>query len=233
MLNNNSRASVAMRRLIGPAAAAAVVGVASLTGAGVASAHVTANTTTVTQGGYGIVNFVVPNEEDVPTVSVRVSLPNLAGARTEPMAGWKSQVIEDPATKQITAVVWTADPGQGIPVGQFAEFRVQGGPFPDEETVSLPAVQTYANGTTVDWSQPENADGSEPDHPAPTVSLPEGSGDGHHGAPNASNSDSSSTSDTAARWLGGAGLLVGALGALFGVAALTRRGRSGGGSGDA
>ena len=84
MLNNNSRGSVAMRRLIGPAAAAAVVGVASLTGAGVASAHVTANAPTVTHGGYGVVTFVVPNESDAAaTTALRVTLPGLTSARPE------------------------------------------------------------------------------------------------------------------------------------------------------
>ncbi|MGV9793229.1 MULTISPECIES: DUF1775 domain-containing protein [unclassified Gordonia (in: high G+C Gram-positive bacteria)] len=235
MLNNTSRAH--LRRILVPVAAAAVVGVASLTGAGAASAHVTANSATVTQGGYGIVNFVVPNEEDVPTVSLRVSVPNLAGVRTEPMPGWKSQIIKDPATEEVTAVVWTADPGQGIPVGQFEEFRIQGGPFPEQETVALPAVQTYANGVTVDWSQPENADGSEPEHPAPTLTLAPSNGDHHggaHGANDQADAQSdSSTSDTAARWLGGVGLLLGAIGAVVGVAALSRRGKKSGGSDDA
>ncbi|NED62799.1 DUF1775 domain-containing protein, partial [Streptomyces sp. SID10244] len=111
------------------------------------------------------------------------------------------------------------------------------GPFPEQASVSLPAVQTYADGQKVDWSQPMGANGEEPEHPAPTLTLPaaEEGADQHGGSAGqsgdaetstASDADSSSADGTA-RWLGGIGLVIGALGAVFGIGALVRSGRRG------
>ena len=79
-------------------------------------------------------------------------------------------------------------------------------------------------------SEPTPANGTEPDRPAPVLTLATGSGargDAHQAATTAtpqaapsSSNDSSSTADSAARWLGGIGLLVGVLGVVFSVAAL-------------
>ncbi|ATD69808.1 MULTISPECIES: YcnI family protein [Gordonia] len=233
-----TRATIA-RRLVLPAAAAAVVGVASLTGAGAASAHVTANAPTVTQGGYGVVTLVVPNESDAaPTTSLRVTLPGLKSARPEVMSGWKSVVTKK--DDLVTEITWTAAPGSpGVPVGQFGQFRFSGGPFPEQETVTLPTLQTYADGEKADWNQPTPADGTEPEKPAPTITLAAG-GDGHgahhaaapEAATDATESQATETAqaDSAARWLGGIGLVVGALGTVFGVAALMVARRNGRGN---
>ncbi|AFR47679.1 YcnI family protein [Gordonia sp. KTR9] len=244
---SSPRATIA-RRIIAPATAAAVVGLASFAGAGAASAHVTANAPTVTQGGYGVVTLVVPNESDAAaTTGLRVTLPGLTSARPEVMPGWKSVVTKK--DDKVTEITWTADPGSpGVPVGQFGQFRFSGGPFPEQETVELPALQTYADGETADWNQPTPADGSEPEKPAPTLTLPPDSGDGHHGGSHAaaptdsaqasdgsqgSETSESSSADSAARWLGGIGLVVGTLGAVIGVAALTVLRRNGRGGGNA
>ena len=131
-----------------------------------------------------------------------------------------------------------------MPVGQFGQFRFSGGPFPEQETVELPALQTYADGETADWSQPTPDDGSEPELPAPTLTLSPATGDGHHGGSHAASTtgtadasdtseSSASSEDSAARWLGGIGLVVGTLGAVIGVAALTALRRNGRGGGDA
>ncbi|WP_042375395.1 YcnI family protein [Gordonia alkanivorans] len=234
MKNLSKRATIA-RRLILPVSAAAVVGVSSLTGVGVASAHVTANAPTVTQGGYGVVTLVVPNEsESAPTTSLRVTLPGLKSARPEVMSGWKSVVTKK--DDLVTEITWTADPGSpGVPVGQFGQFSFSGGPFPEQETVELPTLQTYADGEKADWNQPIPADGTEPEKPAPTITLAAG-GDGHGAhhaaAPETSTSvsqasPSTDSEDSAARWLGGIGLVVGALGTVFGLAALMVVRRSG------
>jgi uncharacterized protein YcnI len=239
---STSRATIA-RRIVLPATAAAVVGLASLTGAGVASAHVTANAPTLSQGGYGVVDLVVPNESDAaPTTSLRVTLPGLKSARPEVMPGWKSIVTKK--DDLVTEITWTAEPGSpGVPVGQFAQFRFSGGPFPEQETVELPALQTYADGEIADWNQPTPADGSEPERPAPTLTLAPSEGGGHHGGAHAAEtasadassdtSASTSSEDSAARWLGGIGLVVGALGTVFGLAALTALRRNGRGGGNA
>ncbi|MYR06671.1 DUF1775 domain-containing protein [Gordonia sp. SID5947] len=226
-----------IRRLAVPTGALAMAAAATFAGVGAASAHVTANAPTLSQGGYGVVNLVVPNESDTSaTTELTVTLPKLKSARPEVMPGWKSTVAKDPSTEEVTSITWTALPGTpGVPVGEFAQFRISGGPFPEQESVSLPAVQTYADGEKVDWSQPMGANGEEPEHPAPTLTLGAAEeGTGHHGgaatrgdstADSTSASADSSSTDGTARWLGGIGLVIGALGAVFGVAALTRSGR--------
>lgn len=228
-----------IRRIALPAAALGIAASASLAGIGAAAAHVTANAPTLTQGGYGVVTLVVPNESDAAaTTSLSVTLPKLKSARPEVMAGWKSEVVKDPTTDEVSSITWTALPGTpGVPVGQFAQFRISGGPFPEQETVSLPAVQTYADGEKVDWSQPMEPGGEEPEHPAPTLTLPAATegGDNHAAATTTTTEtaapQSESSNDSAARWLGGIGLLIGAVGAVIGVAALNRaRGSRGDGA---
>ncbi len=153
----------------------------------------------------------------------------LASARPETTPGWKAVVAKK--DDRVTEITWTADPGSaGIPIGQFAQFSFSGGPFPEQETVTLPTLQVFADGEKVDWNEPTPANGTEPDRPAPVLTLATGSGahgDAHQAATTAtpqaapsSSNDSSSTADSAARWLGGIGLLVGVLGVVFSVAAL-------------
>ncbi len=93
----------------------------------------------------------------------------------------------------------------------------------------LPTSQTYSDGTVVKWDEPP-ADDSEPERPAPVVELAESSGHGHgHGTSSeqpAAAAETDTTDDTA-RLLGGAGLVLGALGLGFGVGATLRARKAG------
>jgi uncharacterized protein YcnI len=162
--------------------------------------------------GFGVVTLMVPNESDAAaTTGLTVRFPAVKHLLPEAKPGWTSKVTKD-ADGAVTEIRWTADPGTpGIPVGEFTEFNVSGGPFTGE--VVLPAVQVYANGETVAWDQQAGPGGDEPEKPAPTI--------------NASPADESSAADTLARWLGGLGLLAGAIGVGVGVTA-RRGGRSDG-----
>ncbi|MCX5045102.1 YcnI family protein [Aldersonia sp. NBC_00410] len=199
---------------------------------GIASAHVTVDAPGATQGGYTVLTFKVPTESDTAsTTKLTVTLPEFKSARPEPIPGWQS-AVEKNADQEVTAVTWTADPGApGIPVGQFQRFALSVGPLPDQDEVSFTASQTYSDGQVVDWNQPMGSDGSEPEHPTPSVTLAEGSGDDHHAATaTADHHDSEEASDTdtadsTARWLGGIGLALGAIGAALGIGAYVR-GRS-------
>jgi uncharacterized protein YcnI len=216
-------------------AAVTVVGGLSLLGAGSASAHVTASGDNLTQGGYGVVTFRVPNESDTAsTVELTIALPDLKSARTEPIPGWTAEVTKDPTSESATSVTWkVADGNPGIRPGEFMQFRLSTGPLPEEETVTFPATQTYSDGEVVRWDQPTVEGQPEPDKPAPTVTLAGSSGDGHgHGSDTAtheedtqtaSESDNSSSSDDTARWLAGAGILLGALGIGVAIGALVRK----------
>ncbi len=217
----------------------------ALAGAAPAFAHVTANPGTVQKGGYGVVTFRVPDEDDTAgTVALTVNLPTdhpFSSVRTTPIAGWTvttSEVALNPPlkdddgnaiTKTIGSVTWKANPGNKIAPGQYLDFPLSLGPFPDNvDVIRMPAVQTYDNGTVVNWADPPNADGSEPEHPTPSVTLTAATNDAHGGiTTTAAPAAPPSSDDTTARWLGGAGLLVGTLGLGFGAGALLRTRRAG------
>lgn len=229
---------------------AVAAGVAAVLSSGTASAHVTARVIgeSAEQGGYTKITFRVPNEDDVAgTVKLEIQLPTdtpITSLRTAPMAGWTAQVtktaLDEPVTvhgaevtEAVSSVVWTAAPGVRINPGEFAEFEVSGGPLPETDQLIIPAIQTYDNNEVVSWSEPPPAEGEdEPARPAPVVALtPAGEEPAVAPAANES-SDSGDTgnseaavvdaTDNTARWLAGAGLLVGALGVGFGVGATMR-----------
>ncbi|NKY85518.1 YcnI family copper-binding membrane protein [Nocardia veterana] len=211
------------RALVATGAAAGL----ALFAAGTAAAHVTADAPGATQGGYAVVTFRVPTESaTASTTKLTVALPQVASARTEPLPGWTAKV-EKNDKNQFTSVTWTAAPGNpGITPEQFQRFAVSVGPLPKQDKISFPATQTYSDGKVVNWNEPMPAGGDEPEHPAPTVALAAGhDADDDHGAAGATSGESHSDqadSDNTARWLGGIGLVLGALGAALGLGSLIR-----------
>ncbi len=207
---------------------AGATGSAFLLAAGIASAHVTVDAPGATQGGYTVLTFKVPTESDAAsTTKLTIALPGFKSARTEPLAGWTSTIDKD-ANLQATSVTWTADPGVGVGPGQFQRFVLSVGPLPKEDELSFTAAQTYSDGKVVNWDQPMGADGAEPEHPAPEITLAadDGAGDDHHVAAGTSAASDTKTSDTTARWLGGIGLALGALGTALGLGSIVRRRQS-------
>jgi uncharacterized protein YcnI len=229
------------------------VGVAAGATVGVASAHVTADAGKAVKGGYGKVVFRVPTESKTAgTVKLQITLPldhPIASARTLPVAGWTAQIVNAPVNPPITVhhttvteaphiITWTAAPGTRLGPTEFGEFAVSMGTFPDDvDQLVFPAQQTYDDGTVVNWDQVQQPGQPEPEHPAPTVTLhsdTSGHHDGGHGgAPAESESEAQDASaasgaDDTARWLGGAGLVVGALGLGLGIGAVARGRRRGG-----
>ncbi len=209
-----------------------------LLAAGTASAHVTANSPDAAQGGYALITFQVPNESPTATTTgLTVTLPThpagdttLSSVRTTAMPGWTATVAKDPATSAPTSVTWTAAPGISIGADQFGRFQLSVGTLPTTATLSLPTAQTYSDGSVVKWDEQPKADGSEPEHPVPTLKLA-AAGDSHT-QPTASGNEASaaatpsaSGTDNTARWLGGAGLVLGALGLALGGGVALGRGR--------
>ena len=207
---------------------ASACGILALIGAGTASAHVTAQPKEVAKGGYAKIAFRVPNERpNAGTVQVRVDLPldhPISSASTKPMPGWTAQVdkvkLDKPVevdgakvTDAVRSITWTAQPGTRIGPEQFDEFEVSLGTIPgDTDQLVLPAEQTYDNGEVVRWADPQAPGAPEPEHPAPTVKLvaDESESHGTSGHDDAAAAPQQASDDTA-RWLGGAGLVVGAL----------------------
>ena len=237
------------RRVLRLATVLALTATAGVLGAAPAFAHVTAQPGNAAQGGYSVVSLRVPNESDTAgTVKLEVTLPAdhpLSSVRTTPVPGWTAtmtkaavtppvQVGERTLSEAVRTVTWTANPGTRIGPGEFLEFPLSVGPLPTGVgEIALPAVQTYDDGEVVAWDQPMNPDGSEPERPAPTLTLTPAVGDGHgsaHGAAapivDAPAAPAAETTDTTARWLAGAGLLVGALGLGVGGGAVLRNRRA-------
>ena len=166
-------------------------------GAGIASAHVTVTPSEAAQGGYTTLTFRVPNESPTAgTVKVDITIPAttpIATVRYRAVPGWTAKAVTEklPApvksadtelTEAVTSVTFTADSGTRIGPGEFAEFDLSVGPLPDIDAISFPVDQTYDDGSVVAWDQPTPADGTEPEHPAPTLTLTAGGADDHHDA---------------------------------------------------
>ena len=165
---------------------AALVGSLVL-GVGVASAHVSVSSPDAAAGGYGKVVFRVPNESDTAsTVRLRIQLPTdtpFASVNTQPVPGWSATLtrtqLDPPVTdddgKEVTQAVsvvdFVADPGTGIGPGEFQEFALSAGPFPDAASLSFSVVQTYSDGTESAWIDPTVEGQPAPEHPAPVLSL--------------------------------------------------------------
>ncbi|MFI5915102.1 YcnI family protein [Dactylosporangium sp. NPDC051541] len=146
-----------------------------------ASAHVTVNPGTATQGGYTKVTFRVPNERDgASTTKVEVAIPTdkpIASVALRPVPGWTAvtdstklatpvKTDDGELTEAISKITWTAGPGAEIKPHQFQEFDVSLGPLPDTDQLVFKALQTYSNGEVVRWIDEPAAD-----HPAPVLKL--------------------------------------------------------------
>ncbi|MEU6133040.1 YcnI family protein [Saccharopolyspora sp. NPDC047091] len=187
---------------------------------------------------------------DHPLSSVRTRpLPGWAAEVQKVRLDRPVDVAGAQVTEAVAGITWTARPGTTIAPDQFQEFEATLGTLPtDTDRLLLPTEQTYDSGEVVRWDQPPAPDGSEPEHPAPALALVEGDGEGHghgsapsgaadghgdHGdasdaAESAQSGESGGTDDTA-RMLGGAGLVVGALGIGIGAGALLTARRKNGG----
>ncbi|WP_369136982.1 YcnI family protein [Modestobacter versicolor] len=209
-------------------------------GTGVASAHVRASSSDASPGGYGKVTFRVPNESDTAsTVALRIQLPTdtpLASVQVQPVAGWTAELTTTPLDPPVTTdhgdtldeavsvVEFRADAGGGIAPGQFQEFALSGGPFPEADALSFPTVQTYSDGAESAWIEPTVDGQPEPESPAPVLMLTSGAAE-----PAAVDEASSATDDggsdgtaTVALVLAVLGLLAGLSGLLLGLAARRR-----------
>lgn len=214
----------------------------------VAYAHVTVNPDTTAAESYASLTFRVPTEsDDASTEKLVVDLPTdtpFLSVTPRSLPGWDVEVevekldepfeVEGATVDEAPArITWTAEKGNEVPPHEYQEFAVRVGALPEEGTeIVLPAHQTYTDGTVVDWDDLATDDGKEPEAPAPvfTTTAAEAEG-GHHGtAPDDGEADASGEAavadaapavDPVGRWLGVAGIVVGAAG--LGAALFTRR----------
>ncbi|MEV8375234.1 YcnI family protein [Kribbella sp. NPDC056861] len=212
------------------AAIAAATALVLVGGVNSASAHVTVSSPDAKPGGYAKLVFRVPTESDTAsTTKLSVSLPKdypFAHVGAQVKGGWKVvktteklpkevKVGDVTLTEAITTVTWTAE-GSGVPANDFDEFALSVGKLPEGvDSLSFPAVQTYSDGKVVKWEQVAKDAADKPEHPAPALKLSTAI------APVAATTDTDKggSSDTLARVLGGAGLLLGLVGLGLGLRA--------------
>jgi uncharacterized protein YcnI len=241
-----------LRRTLKTAAAASMTAGLLAAGAVAASAHVTVDPSKTAEGGFTKLTFSVPNEsETAKTNRLEVKLPTdtpLTSVSVKPIDGWKAQVVTTAlpkpveidgatVTKAPTSVIWTADTAHQIGQNEFQTFTLSVGRLPAAgTTVTLPATQSYTDGTTVNWADTE----AEHDHAAAsspaTASAPAAAEKEHHPAPAfvttaaeatgtgtttpaAATAPASSGGGETAGWFG---LVAGVLGLAAGATALVR-----------
>lgn len=203
-----------------------------LVAAGAAAAHVTVHPESYAKGATdGVLTFRVPNEEDTAaTTKVQVFLPTdhpVLGVLVTPQAGWTAKVtttqLKTPVktddgtiTEAASEITWT---GGRIGAGQYVDFDVAFGQLPEDTgQLTFKTLQTYSDGKVVRWIEQAQGGDDEPENPAPTLKLTAGDDTAGAAAPTAKStgakatSASADTSDSTARGLGIAGLIVGALG---------------------
>ncbi|WP_394252960.1 YcnI family copper-binding membrane protein [Arthrobacter pityocampae] len=241
----------ARRTLRGIAALAATSGLL-LAGAGVASAHVSVDPASTTEGGYSQLTFSVPSEStDTTTNKIEVALPTetpFTSVRVKPVEGWTSEVIRGDLPKSVEVdgatlteapltVIWTADDEEHqLTAQQYQTFSLSVGTLPEAgTTVELPVTQSYADGTVRVWDEPAVEGEEEPENPAPSFITTASEGTDSHGAASAEATDKAAAgtseleteqaaarTDTSGTVLGWVGLSAGVLGLLVGALALAR-----------
>ncbi|MEW2303087.1 YcnI family protein [Streptomyces sp. NPDC006655] len=223
-----STTRAALRRA---ATVTALTAASVLAAAGAAAAHVTVHPESYAKGATdGVLTFRVPNEEDTAaTTKVEVVLPTdhpVLGVLVTPQAGWTAKVtttkLKNPVktddgtiTEAASEITWT---GGKIGPGQYQDFDVAFGQLPeDTDQLTFKTLQTYSDGKVVRWIEVPQSGDDEPENPAPTLKLTAADGTASSAAPAARGGSAKATaasdaSDSTARGLGIAGLIVGALG---------------------
>ncbi|MGC5007937.1 YcnI family protein [Streptomyces sp. DT203] len=236
-----SSTRTALRRA-GTLTALATAGV--LTAAGSAFAHVTVHPDSYAKGAAdGVLTFRVPNEEDTAdTTEVQVFLPTdhpVLGVLVTPQDGWTAKVtttrLKTPVktddgtiTDAVSRITWS---GGRIRSGEYHDFDVAFGQLPDDtDQLGFKTLQTYSDGKVVRWIEETQKGGEEPESPVPVLKLTARTTGDENAPMTASSSEpkataEASSSDSTARGLGIAGLVVGVLGLVAAGVAIAR-GRS-------
>jgi uncharacterized protein YcnI len=209
-------------------------------GVSAASAHVHVDSDDPAAGGYTHLTFNVPNESPTARTSkVEVTLPTdtpFTSVSVKPVEGWKAEVITSALPKPVTvsgtavtkaasSVVWTADAAHQIGQDEYQVFSLSVGILPAAgTTLTLPATQTYTDGSVVKWDEKTVEGQAEPEHPAPSfvttaadaeASAPASSA----AAPAPAAAPASGDGGSTAGWFG---LAAGLIGLATGVTALAR-----------
>lgn len=144
----------------------------TLAASSMAWAHVVVSPEEAAAGDYVTLTVSVPTEKEVPTTEIRVEVPDgfvLSGV--QPVPGWEHSFEEDGGV--VTAVTWS---GGEISPREFQQFLVQAQAPEEPGEYPWRAIQTYKDGSVVEWTGPPDAE-----EPASVVEVVS-SGTGGHGS---------------------------------------------------
>lgn len=205
-----------------------------IAGAAPASAHISVRADNPQVGEFTKLTFRTPSESsDSATTRLEITVPQdppVLFVRLRPHPGWKittkSRKLDRPqlfdgekVDSLVTAIVLTAEDGDGIPPRQFDEFDLTAGPLPDVPSLEFPVLQEYEDGRKVRWQERRAAGaGTVPAlrYPVPRIDL--------RAPAVVRSSGRHPVADPLARWMAGGGLVLAAMG--FGLALLRRRPRA-------
>lgn len=207
-----------------------------------ASAHISVDSPSTAAGSYTVLTFALPHGCDgSATTALAISIPEQINSVTPTVnPGWDVSKVAVDLAKPITdgngdtistrlgQIVYTAKTPLADGLRDTFALSMQLPADAAGKTLEFPVVQTCEVGET-NWNEAAKADGSEPEHPAPSITVTEASADADgHGGHGAAASDEASGSDTnsaaasddvVARVLGIGGLIVGAVGIVLAVTA--------------
>ncbi len=139
----------------------AIIAAMTLLLTGSAFAHVVVKPAEVLTGAFHTFNTGVPNEKDIPTVAVKLLIPeNLQHVSPTVKPGWTISVEkvgegEDAVVKSIT---WS---GGSIPAGQRDDFTFSAKAPDKTGDLQWKAYQTYESGEIVAWDQDPSQKGED------------------------------------------------------------------------
>ena len=117
-------------------------------------AHVVVSPEEVAADDYETLTVSVPTEKEVPTTEIRMEVPKgflLSGV--QPVPGWEHAFEEDGGV--VTAVTFS---GGEIRPREFQQFLVQAQAPEEPGEYPWRAIQTYEDGSVVEWTGPSDAE---------------------------------------------------------------------------
>lgn len=167
----------------------------------IAEAHVTVHPSESSTNAYEKYTVRVPVEKDIHTTEVKLEAPDgVSLVSVLPMANWDYKLEKD-ETGQISSVTWIAKHA-GIGPNEFIEFSFIGANPSDPGEVSWKALQTYEDGSVVEWVGPPDSE-----EPASMTKIVQGDATANHDIDGASNKTTQEKNDEGETASGGTGWL--------------------------
>lgn len=130
-----------------------------------ASAHVTVLPSDAQTSTYQAFTVSVPNEKEIPTITVKLTIPDSIKSVTPTVKpGWTISIDKDGTEEdaRVTSVTWS---GGSIGAGLRDDFGFTAKTPDQAGEIQWKAYQTYSDGTVVSWDKESHGDGHEQEDP--------------------------------------------------------------------